>query len=222
MSSSPRLVCLAILAVGSVSFCNADDDFADLYRRLPESANTIVAIDVKTIRVQSGKSIGADAAGYEIIGGAPVSPAVDQILYATHMDPDAIHTRRTSGVIRLNRKFTLADIAERTDGEILDLDGKNIVHSRRRGYLFDMGDKTLGMAHQITRQELVRWMQFTQSNQKASISKYLAEVLARKDAPIVGAIDLANMFDPTKVENGCCSSRHWAKAVLKKSMPMFG
>lgn len=177
------------------SFGAAEDDFRDLYRRLPESANTVVAINVKAIRAQEGKPVGPDATGYEIIAGAIVSPEVDLILYATHLDPESVDTRRTGGVFRLNRTVTLHDVAERTDGEIIDLDGEKIVYSRRRGYLVELDDHTLGMARQTTRQELARWLQFARTNKSIALPKYLAQVLETNKAPIVGVLDLANMFD---------------------------
>src|SRR5262245_49787267 len=121
MSTSLRGLCAAC-ALALLAPAGRADDLTDLLRRLPESANAVAVINVKAVRQSSGGD-GSGGAGYEIVGGMIVPPAVDAVVYATHLDPGQLLSRKTVGLFLLNKPVPLADVAEKTFGKVVDLDG---------------------------------------------------------------------------------------------------
>src|SRR5262249_8457550 len=137
-----------------------------------------------------------------MVGGMIVPPAVDAIVYATHLEPGQLQSRRTGGLFLLNKPVPLSDVAEKTFGKVVDLEGTPAVCSTRRGTFVQLDEKLLGMAREVTRQELVNLVRFARSNQKVVLCPYLAAALAaNSDAPVFGALDSEHMLDPQAVRD---------------------
>ena len=66
----------------------------DLLPRVPESVNTIVVLNMKSIREQSGQK-----GGPQIVAGSVVPGAVDLVLFATHLEPGKLEARKSMGLI---------------------------------------------------------------------------------------------------------------------------
>jgi hypothetical protein len=197
MNISTRSLCAACLLT-LVAPAGRAEDLSDLLRRLPESANAAAIVNVKAVRQLSGRPTGPEASGYEVIAGTLIPPAVDLIVYATHLEPGALESRRTGALIRLNRPVTLDDVVDKVGGQRTTVAGVPVVSSPRRGYYVQLAPDLLAGARQVSRQELARLVQFARTNTKVVLPTYLAEALAT-DAPLAGAVDMEQMLEPRAV-----------------------
>jgi hypothetical protein len=207
MKSFLRAVAAASLLTVFVSNARAAD-LDDLLARLPETANTVCVVNVKAMRELSSDS----PDGFQIVAGMIVPPPVDIILYGTHLTPGDLSTRKTCGVLKLNRNATINDVLSRTSGSITELSGTQVIVNPTRGYYVMFTPELVGFARAVTRQEFARWYQFARSNKKVLISNYLAGAVNSSDAMMVGAIDMDNQLDPKRVHD---------KLVLSKTMEGF-
>jgi hypothetical protein len=207
MKSLLRALAAASLLTVVISNGRAGD-LDDLLARLPETANTVCVVNVKAMRSLSSDS----PDGFQIVAGTIVPPPVDIIVYGTHLTPGELNTRKTCGVIKLNRNATINDVMSRTSGSITEFSGTQVIVNPNRGYYAMFGPDLVGFARQVTRQEFARWYQFARSNEKVVVSKYLAGAVDGSDAPMVGAIDMENQLDPKRVHD---------KLVLSKTMEGF-
>ncbi|HLW68843.1 MAG TPA: hypothetical protein VKS79_26260 [Gemmataceae bacterium] len=200
---------LAVASVLTVVVSNGyAGDLDDLLARLPETANTVCVVNVKAMRSLSSDS----PEGYQIVAGAIVPPAVDIILYGTQLVPGELNTRKTCGVVKLNRPATISDVVGRTSGSISEFSGTQVVVNPTKGYYAMLKPDLVAFGRQVTRQEFARWYQFARGNEKVVVSKYLAGAVDGTDAPMVGAIDMENQLDPMRVHD---------KLVLSKTMEGF-
>ena len=163
----------------------------DLLPRVPESVNTIVVLNMKSIREQSGQK-----GGPQIVAGSVVPGAVDLVLFATHLEPGKLEARKSMGLIQLNKSITVDDLLDRPGGSKIDLGGESAVMHPRKGYYVLLKPDLVGIGRNITRQELYRGIKFARTNNKVVIAKYLTDAIeAASGSEIVGALDMENMLD---------------------------
>jgi len=91
-----------------------------------------VVINVKAIRKLSETS--RMRLRSQIIAGAIVPPSVDLVVFATHLEPGALDTRKTIGLLQLNRPVTLDDLMDKTGGQTVDLGGESAIVHPRKGF----------------------------------------------------------------------------------------
>src|SRR5437879_6296023 len=101
----------AVVLLGTLASGGRAGELDALLQYLPASANTATVINVRTVRQLAGR--GSGPAGYEIVAGMVVPPSVDVIVYATHLAPGELESRRTGGVIRLNRPVSLEEVSDK-------------------------------------------------------------------------------------------------------------
>ena len=207
MKSFLRAVAATSLLTVFISNGHAGD-LDDLLARLPETANTVCVVNVKAMRELSSDS----PDGFQIVAGTIVPPPVDIIVYGTHLTPGELNTRKTCGVIKLNRNATINDVISRTSGSITEFSGTQVIVNPTRGYYAMFAPDLVGFARQVTRQEFARWYQFARSNKKLLISNYLSGAVNNSDAMMVGAIDMDNQLDPKRIHD---------RLVLSKTMEGF-
>jgi hypothetical protein len=190
MYCSNRSVAAVAVFACAAPFVAAGDDFADLIRRLPASANTVAVINVKAIRESTG------ARDVSQVAGMTFPSTIDMAIYATHLEPSTLETRSTCGLARLNRKQTLKEMATQSNGEVVNVGEMTIVDFGRRGRAFLLADNLVGFGRGINHQDLFRWKQFADSNQRSALPNYLTEALsAAPDAAIFVALDMEHMVE---------------------------
>jgi hypothetical protein len=198
---------VALCTIALVAPVAGAEDLTDLFRRLPETANTIAVVNVKAVRQLSGS--GPDATGYEIIAGMPVPPAVDLIMYASHFEPGMMDSRKTAALVRLNREVTLDDVADKSGGETIKIAGMSVVSHPRKGYYAMLSPQVIGIARNVSRQELVRWLHFASTNEKVLLHDHLANAVEKlSEFPIAIAVDLENMLEVKLVRQRLALSKN--------------
>ena len=89
-------------------------------------------------------------------------------------------------------------IAKRENGVVQTIGDWNIVLSPRRGYIAVPARGIVGVSSTMPRQDFVRWVRAARNPDKPAIAPYLQDaVAAHKNAHILIATDLDNLFDPT-------------------------
>ena len=192
-----------LLIIVSTGYSN--DDLGPLLRRLPATANTVVVINVKAIRQLSGDK--PDAARSQIIAGAIVPPSVDLVVFATHLEPGALETRKTIGLIQLNHPVTLDDLMDKTGGQTVDLGGESAIVHPRKGFYVMLAPNLIGIGRNVSRQDVVRGLKFARTNDKVVLPECLTSAIASAaDAPIFGALDLEHSLEVQTVRGRLAAS----------------
>lgn len=184
MSLRRSVMTVAVLGLMAGAAQGADG-LDDLLRRLPPSANAVAVVNVKAMRASNVST------GLSQIAGADLPPIVDVMVMGTHLDHDNLTERRTGGVVKLNRKVSLKEIAELRVGEVVNVGNMILIDFGRRGYSVPFEDDVLGFARGISQQDLYRWKKYAEANLKVQLNGNLLDALEfGKDAPVFGAVDL--------------------------------
>ncbi|MFL5342722.1 MAG: hypothetical protein ACJ8F7_21525 [Gemmataceae bacterium] len=163
----------------------------ELLAKLPATANTVVVINVKAIREQSGNGHRS-----QIIAGSVVPASVDLVALATHLETGKLESRRSMGVIQLNKSVTIDDLVDNPGGTKVDLGGETAVLHPRKGYYVLLAPNLVGFGRNVNRQELARGIKFARTNKTVVLASNLTAALAAAgDAPIEGVLDMENMLE---------------------------
>jgi len=199
--SRVRLACSWLLSglVLLVATGPARANYYELLRRVPDSANTIILIDVERLLMspiamkEKWRDKGNSAEGRMI-----------------HFPPNAVRYMLASKVDFVGDFDDLWDVAlietpqsvslpylARVEGGYLDtLEGQEIAFSPRNALFVSLKPTILGVSFPANRQDLGRWLRSLKRNEKPQISDYLqnAVTLAHGKDHMVIAMDMGDLL----------------------------
>src|SRR5262245_23502258 len=142
------LVAACATALALSASVRGEPTTSEMLARLPETANTVVVINMKAIRQAVAGT--PEAGGYQIVAGVPVPPNVDRVIFATHLEPGALDSRKTIGLILLNTETTIDDLIARTNGNKIQLGGEEAVAHPRKGFYVLLTPTLIANARNVT------------------------------------------------------------------------
>src|SRR5262249_37420751 len=148
-------------------------------------------------REQGDKTNDADYVG----GLNRFPPAVTKLVAAREFGPTSLENDWEVGGLQLGKEVTAAQVARVDAGSLDTVADTQVVLLRRDAYALVIDPRAVGVRRPANRQETARWVRFIRGSSRAAASPYLqdAAALAGKEAPVVMAIDLADVFDPAGV-----------------------
>jgi hypothetical protein len=179
------------------------DELADLLMRVPGDMNTVAVVNVREINKtpRAVREKWRDNHETEYLAGAIAVPAwVPVVVVGADLHPGALASGHSLALIPVDNAVNSETIAKRENGVVQSIGDRSVVLSPTRGYIGVPTAGILGISSNLPRQEFARWFRFAQKPDKPVISQFLQDtVAAHKDAHILIATDLEDLFDPTAV-----------------------
>jgi len=197
-------VFLALL--GLMPTCRADGGpYQDLLRRLPDSSNILVVMDVPALRSALGVAPGtslmaADVSSLPVMASKFVMGAKVDMSQRTHVWSVAL--------AELKGSMSIQDVAKAENEQVDQFAGYSVVPTPRGGYFVEVAKNVLGVRSPGDRQELKRWLNYQKNNPLVALPPYLLQA-ANPDTPAIGvmAISLEDCLDPAAVHRSIMSSQ---------------
>jgi hypothetical protein len=177
------------------------DTLTDLFNRVPGDMNTVAVINVREINQtpRAVKEKWRDNHETEYLAGAAsVSPWTSVVVVGADLHPRALGRSWAVALLPVGQALSPATIATRENGTVQTTDGLSLVLSPRRGYITLPTPGIMAVSGTIPRQDFARWARSVRTVDKPAVSPYLqTAVAAHKDAHVLIATDLQDLFDPT-------------------------
>ena len=186
---------LLLLAATEPAWAN----YYELLRRVPESANTLIMIDVERMLMSpiAMKEKWLDKAN-SAEGQVLHFPANSKrYMLASKLDFVANFDNLWDfALIETSEPVSLPFLAKSEGGYLDTLDGQQIAYSPRNAFFVSFKPTILGVSFPANRQELGRWVRSLQRHEKPQVSDYLqkAVTLAHGKDHIVVAMDLGDLL----------------------------
>ena len=217
-----RKACWVLALVAGSSFVTVVEAKAgvnDLLVRVPDAANTLVVVDVQAL-LQSPLAVRehwAEKHEADLREGAVSFPAKARlVLLASRLSSRSWNSLGELGIVELGQDGSIAAVAKAEGGYLDNVAGSPVAWSPRDAYFVRFAPSIMGVMYPADRQRLARWLHFAQTNKVPEVSQYLREAadIARQEAQVVIAIDLADMADPKEVRHALGESAELADAKV--------
>jgi hypothetical protein len=196
----PATVTILFLATGQ-----AAANYYELLRRVPESCNTIILIDVERMLMSpvAMREKWRDKGNSE---GVALHFPINAVRYMLASKIDFIVNLADQGDVALieTAEGVSVPYLARTEGGYLDtVDGQEIAYSPRDAFFVSFKPNILGVSFPANRQELARWLRAVKRLDQPQVSEYLQQAvkLAHGKDHMVVAMDLADLFTPRMVRD---------------------
>ncbi len=179
--------------------------FDELLTRVPESANTLVLIDVATtlkapVAEEQGWGKKLELAYVERPIFLP--PEANKLVMAALLRSNDDFSRLWElAVMELSEPMSMRSIARSEGGYVDQINGIVSAWTPSDAYFVSLSENILGVMFPAERQFVSHWVDFTQKNTENQLSDYLktAAMLANNKVPILLAIDLQDVVSPHEV-----------------------
>jgi len=214
------MCCGIVLVLWGAAPCLAGE-FEDLLKRVPEQANSLLLVDVQAIHASPlalRKNWAKKHQQDYLAGVSRLPPNANKVVVAASFNPSTLDHGWKIGLVELQQDIDMSKVAQAEAGTLDKVAGQAVVLSPRNAYYLRVAPKIKGMMHPANRQELARWVRFSNRNSTVVLSPYLKQAAARVGAatPIVMALDLTDILDPEGVRDRLKTSKALAK--LSKGM----
>jgi hypothetical protein len=196
-------------------------NYYELLRRVPESANTLIMIDVERMLMspiamrEKWRDKANSAAGQMLHFPANA----ERYMLASKLDFVANFANLWDiALIETNEAVSLPYLAKSEGGYLDTLDGQQIAYSPRNAFFVSFKPTILGVSFPANRQEVGRWVRSVERHEKPQISDYLqnAVTLAHGKSHIVVAMDLGDLLTSRLVRDRL----HHAESLAGKKVDL--
>jgi hypothetical protein len=181
-------------------------DFMDLVRRVPDSANTLILIDVERMLMSPiamkekwrDKVNSPDAEPLHF----PVNSKRYLLASKLNLVADFDNLWDTALIETIN-EASLPYLAKREGGYLDKVEGQQVAYSPRNAFFVSLKPTILSVSFPANKQDLGRWLRSLQRREDPQISEYLqnAVSLAHGKNHIVAAIDLGDLLTSRQVRD---------------------
>jgi hypothetical protein len=183
----------------------ASANYYELLRRVPESSNTIILIDVERMLMSpiAMKEQWRDKGNSE---GVELHFPINAVRYMLASKLDFIgnlEDRESVGLIETPEGVALPYLAKAEGGYLDTLDGQEVAYSPRDAFFVSFKPNILGVSFPANRQELGRWLRSLKRRDEPQVSEYLREAvkLAHGKDHMVIAMDVADLLTTRMVRD---------------------
>lgn len=169
--------------------------------KVPEWANALVLVDYQGILASPialkenwDKLLPQDVIGTTV----PIPRNTQTVVLAAHLEPGTLKSRRDLALIQGGPFAPFAQVAKLEQAGEEAIAGVPVLLTARNSYILSMSPRQLAVYSPANRQDVARWIRFTQNNKDSVISNYLQQsTQALNDGyHIVISIDLHDTVDP--------------------------
>lgn len=208
------MLCFALTAAGAVP-CLAQQKtgrFEELARRVPDSANAIVLLDVdQAIASPYGKKMqwqnkieSAFMSGLTVVG-----PGASQTVIAVQLDLDDMEPMWEAAVMRLRHEPDPESAAKLYMGDLEQLGSYTAIELPGGAYAVKYSTNVVGALAPANRQSAARWVRETDAHKGPSLSPYLTEAYKFANdlgTPMIVALDLEDVPSVDEVREALSAS----------------
>jgi|GEM_PF-1142724 hypothetical protein len=185
---------LATALVGNCSFTNAEE-FSDMIKRVPESANALVMVNATSIFDSPIAKQEGWAANREKRFGAGLTslpPRASKLLLAANIDIDSMRPTWEVAIAEMETQTLMSTLAQRFKGSAGTVGNVPSVRLPDDSFVLQFSDGTLGTISPGNRQQVTRWI----DDVNPSPSPYLQQGVHYADASaqIIMLLDLKDAF----------------------------
>src|SRR5262245_23347886 len=192
---------IAVTTIG-LAFATPPADAADwateLLKRVPDSANSLIIVDIKGLHaspmgVKEGWAKKHEQDFYGGVTGIP--PAVEQLLIGSYLDPSTLTKNWDVTIAQIDSPINATGLARRAGGAV-DATNPELIASPRNAFFTVFEPQLVGARSPANRQEMLRWQRFAAKSTSAVVSPYLQQVA--KDSAgkhVVLALEMTDVLD---------------------------
>jgi hypothetical protein len=185
--------------------------YKDMLRRLPDSTNVVVVVDVASLRT----ALGGTAKASEEANITSFAATANKLVLGAELDLAQRRLLWSIGIARLGRHISIQNVAQAENEPVEEFAGHSIVPTPRNAYFVDLGNNLLGSYSPASRQMLKAWLGQEKTKQLVTLPPYILSALQPEEpALVVIAIDLSDSMDPTAIHRGLNASE--VMSSLKK------
>jgi hypothetical protein len=203
--STSRGVVPSLILCLLFSASQASANYYDLLRRVPDSSNTIILIDVERM-LMSPIAMREKWREKGTSDGARLHFPMDAVRYMLASKLDFVgdlEDRENVALIETPEGVSLPYLARAEGGYIDKFDDQEIMFSPRNAFFVSFKPNILGVSFPANRQELGRWLRSLKGLDQPQVSEYLQQAvkLAHGKDHMVIAMDLADLLTPRTVRD---------------------
>ena len=198
---SELLVVILLMATGQASA-----NYYELLRRVPDSANTIILIDVERMLMspiamkEKWRDKGNSSEGETL--HFPINS--ERYMLASKLDfVSNFENLWDVALIETTSDVSLPYLAKTEGGYLDTVEGQEVAFSPRNAFFVSFKPTILGVSFPANRQDLGRWLRSLQRRDEPQVSEYLqqAVTLAHGKDHMVVAFDLGDLFTSRMVRD---------------------
>jgi hypothetical protein len=207
MSSHPlaRLL-IGCFSVVLISVPCSGQKFDSLLKKVPKSANTLVAMDAEALLKTplAAKEGWAKKFEAEFVDRTLfIPPEAKQIVVAGYIDPVRGFQREWElALVSLSEPLTMRSIAMSEGGYVDTIKGVPAAWAPSNVYFLETGVNELGVIFPAERQRAARWIDFASQSTTVQTTPYLRQVASgvSSETQIVLGIDLTDVVQPHRLD----------------------
>ncbi len=195
-------------------------DYSDLLARIPESANTLVMIDVEsTLQTPLAQKQGWGKQLELAYVNRPVflPPEASRLVLAASLDASNDFRRNWElAVMDMSEPFSMSSIARSEGGYLDTVQGTQVVWTPSDAYFVSVNNETLAAVFPANRQYVSRWVKKSMYNSEVGLSNYLTKAVEKTNEKIqvTLAIDLGDISEPHLIDQKVRESELLKKTKL--------
>jgi hypothetical protein len=199
----------------------ASANFYELLRRIPDSANTIILIDVERMLMSP---IAMREKWRDHLNSPDAEPlhfptSAVRYLMASKLDfVSNLENLWDSAMIETTGEISLPYLARQEGGYLDEIEGQQVAYSRRNAFFVSFEPTILGAYFPANRQDLARWLRMVKRRQEPQVSEYLrkAVALVHGNDQMVVAFDLGDLLTSGQVRDWL----HHAESLTGKEVDL--
>jgi len=199
----------------------ATANYYELLRRVPESANAIILIDVERMLMSPiamkekwrDKANSAEGESLHFPINAERYMLASKLNYVSDFD-----NIWDIALIETTHDVSLPYLSKQEGGYLDTVEGEQVAFSPRNAFFVSLKPTILGVSFPANRQDLGRWLRSLKGRNKPQISEYLegAVTLGHGKDQIVAAFDLGDLFTSRQVRDRL----HSAESLAGKNLDL--
>lgn len=199
-----------VLLAGSQAF--AQKEYEDLLKKIPRTANAIMAINVDGLHNSPiGKAKRWKDVHEDNFVNKPfiLPPEAKWAVVGAMFDPATNDSIWELAVMALSSELPMRSIARSEGGYVDSINNSEAAWVPSNAYFVQLASKTVGVMYPAHRQLVSRWIDFAKTSTESELSPYLksaADVLDDKTIQVVLAIDLKDMVRPHTLKEKLANS----------------
>jgi hypothetical protein len=184
----------------------ASANFYELLRRIPDSANTIILIDVERLLMSP---IAMREKWRDRLNSPDVQPLhfpADAVRYLLASKLDFVSNLENlwdAALVETTGAMSLPYLAKQEGGYLDEIEGQQVAFSLRNAFFVSFQPTILGAFFPANRQDLARWLRMVKRREEPQVSDYLRNAVALihgKDQMVV-AFDLGDLLTSRQVRD---------------------
>ncbi len=196
-------------------------NFQELLRRIPDSANTIILIDVERLLMSPIAMREKWRDNVNSPEAEPLHFPANAVRYMLASKLDFVSNLENlwdAAMIETTGEISLPYLSRQEGGYLDEIEGQQVAFSPRNAFFVSFKPTILGAYFPANRQDLARWLRMVKRREEPEVSEYLrkAVALAHGKDQMVVAFDLTDLLTARQVRDRL----HHAESLAGKELDL--